>query len=172
MVKQANIFFRIDDGLKQRIVRAAHQTGVSMSEFIEEAATKAVERLEKRCQMASATSNAGPAHMHGGVPTFFRSLCATASRGGDHGYTRVGFQLAQHVGGEVPYTDGTDDWAYEVVRLNKAVSIKNAADRRKATLAWFDEHFPRIMKLIPRRRRRLFVEGVDEYVDRFGEFQA
>jgi uncharacterized protein (DUF1778 family) len=69
MVKQHNLIVRVDEEAKQRIKKAAHAAGKSMTAFVLENAMQAVEKLERSRPRESRVNR-------GACPTFFsRVLC-------------------------------------------------------------------------------------------------
>lgn len=92
----------------------------------------------------------------GGVPTFFRASCHTASRGGKDGYTDAGYTLAYHLHRLVPYEVDHEEWQAAVEQFTE---LLDSEDDEKA-LTWLSDHYPRCMALVPERRRAAFLDGV------------
>jgi hypothetical protein len=90
-----------------------------------------------------------------------RVSCASAAAGGSGGYEIVGFSLASALGSEVPYDLDDDEWADEIERIGKAID----GDDDAGVWQWFQAHFPKMMKLVPTRRRESFVAGVRRAYD-------
>ena len=158
VAKSELICFRVKPEMKQRIEAAALRKGQSVTTFLLQTVERAVGRVEKM----------GPAKSvsHQGVPTFFRALCAEARRGGEWGYSRAGHELARHLGSELPYDLEPEEWQEELNELAALLQPDNPEDReREAVLAWFREHYPKCVELVPPRGRRKFVEGVYRAAD-------
>lgn len=95
-----------------------------------------------------------------GVPTFFRACCREAAlQRNNLDYSHPGYHLMLHVERLRPDDADPEEWANEVngyyEQLDSDESVSAAT-----VLVWFTEHFPRCLAVIPRRRRRKFVEGV------------
>ena len=89
-----------------------------------------------------------------GVPSFFRGCCHDASRGGTQTYSNAGWALANNIERMIPYGMDRDEWRESVDRLLEKL------DDDAAALDWFIVHFSKCMKLVPRRRHSVFIEGV------------
>lgn len=114
---------------------------------------QAVERVERA---AKAPKNK-VVKERGGLPTFFRALCATASAGGESGYVGAGYELARHLSDHMGYELDEDETQAQLSALNEA--LRTGADD-KVIVSWFKENLPRCMDLVPTRRHRMFVNGV------------
>lgn len=141
------IVLRISTDDKTVIKNAADANGKSLTTFIVEASRKQADRSAKH----------PPARgVHGGLPTWFRATCREAAHGGALGYENVGWKLAGSVGGEIPIDIETDDWVEEVKVLTDLL-----ADREDESVwKWFKQHYPRLIALVPTRRRDQFLDGV------------
>lgn len=100
--------------------------------------------------------------VHGGCPSWFRASCHSAGQGGRNSYRRVGQSLLRGLASEVPYDSDWDEWYGALDDLDTTLA-KGDAD---AALVWFDVHLPRLMTLVPARRRDVFISGV---VEQYGE---
>jgi Protein of unknown function (DUF1778) len=166
MAKTETIIVRIDPDAKRRIEAAAKQRGQSVTTFLLEAAEKAARKVESM-PVARPTGR-------GACPTWFLATCREASRGGSWGYEVAGRKLAAALSAEQPWDLDEGEWTTQMERLAELV-LPTDPDRPNmfathlrddtAVLAWFDEHFPRCMKLVPMRRRSQFVEGVYQAAD-------
>jgi hypothetical protein len=96
----------------------------------------------------------------GACPTYFRALCFEARRGGDEGYAAAGHQLTGHLT-ELVDGDSPGEVAAKLVEL--AGRIRRRDDPR--VIEWFERELPRCTALVPRRRRRTFLQGVYRMVD-------
>jgi hypothetical protein len=91
-----------------------------------------------------------------GIPTFIRAHCRTASKGGSGGYSEAGFHLGYHVRDLEPYDIETEDWlAVIVFELHPLIEVEND----DAVIAWCVRRYPRVMAMVPTRRRASFVAG-------------
>jgi len=107
--------------------------------------------------LQSTSIDAAVSHgVHTGIPGCFKGWCWTASRGGNSGYETVGYQLACSVGQEIPYDLEQVEWTDEIDAL---LALLNTDDR-DAVMNWFDRHYPRMMKLIPKKRRAQLFNGI------------
>ena len=121
-----------------------------MTEFVIAAAAKAAERNKPR--------NHGT---HRGVPSFFRAHCMTAKTtgGGAATYGNAAHELTRHLESLQPYDIATDDWYGELQELAALVQTASGPDV-DAVWNWFRRHFPNAMRLVPSRRKSVFVDGV------------
>lgn len=147
VAKDGVMIMRVNPEVKERIEEAARLSGLSVTSFVIGAAMKAAEQAIKKGQQ--------PAKF-GGVPSFFRALCSEASRGGSMGYARAGYELARHADNLAPDVSEMSEWLPEVEKLNSLCE----SDDRAGIYAWFVQHYPRCMELVPSRRREQFVDGV------------
>ena len=78
-----------------------------------------------------------------------------ASRGGDRGYGWAGQTLLGAAADLI-------EWEKPEEFDEKAEELKDAIHRGDddGILGWFDRELPRCMALIPKRRRRMFLDGV------------
>ena len=151
---------RISTENKATIKEAATIVGKSLTTFITDAALKQAKQVERR----------PPARgVHGGVPSWFRATCYEASKGGAGGYKIAGYKLASSLGKESPHDIEDDEWSEEIEKLKGLldVAVKRSShgpytriDDGAPVIAWFTEHYPKAMALVPARRRDQFVAGV------------
>lgn len=97
-----------------------------------------------------------PPGVFAGCPTFLRALCRTASRGGDGGYGEPGFHLGYHARHLAPYDVEDDEW-FDLVTAEVQPLVDGGDDA--PLLAWVARRFPRVMALVPARRRGAFAAG-------------
>lgn len=91
-----------------------------------------------------------------GVPSFFRACCHEAASQSDGlNYAHSGFHLMRHLPDRIPHGAERREWMEELSYLDKLFEDEEF----DLALRWFTEHFPRCMNLVPRRRRRKFIEG-------------
>jgi hypothetical protein len=161
------VCFRASPQEKARFEAAAERSGQSLTTFLREAALRASARAE--------AARAVVDRAHKGVPTFFRASCWEASRGGEWGYRGPGYTLARHLAAQAPSAMNEDEWARELEALGAILDgffpagfdtiddpdeLAEDEEVSAPILRWFDQHYPKCMKLVPRRRRRQFVAGV------------
>jgi hypothetical protein len=147
MTKEEAIVLRISTEDKATIKAAADSVSKSLTTFIIDAALKEAGQVARRPPAKG---------VHGGVPSWFRATCYEASKGGTGGYEIAGFKLAAAVGSESPYDLEGDEWADEIDKLKALLD----SDDDKPVIAWFVQHYPKMMALVPARRRDQFVAGV------------
>lgn len=150
MAKSEGIVMRVSKETKQRIESAAAKVGKSVTTFMLEAAEKEVRRVEAMKPTKG---------RHTGVPTYFRLLCREASAGGAYSYATAARELSRHLhGSEMPWDVDEDEWAGQVCELvGKIVD-----DDAEGVWDWFQEHYPKCMAIVPKRRWEQFVRGVYE----------
>lgn len=97
-----------------------------------------------------------------GIPSFLRALAPEAKRGGSNGYRWFGFELARH----------TDDLASDDYESNddfevRLGELRGHVDTRdwEAVWLWYKQEYPKVMALVPDRRKDSFLEGVFEAVE-------
>ncbi|MCK6478843.1 MAG: hypothetical protein L6R43_01470 [Planctomycetes bacterium] len=93
-----------------------------------------------------------------GVPTFFRACCYEARGGGRESYKWAGWHLANSLSQGVPYDISWDEWPSILEDLTQALE----RDDFDAAWKWFEDHMPKCAVLVPRKRRRKFIEGVQK----------
>ena len=160
MVKDDTILIRIEADAKERFTAAASSRGESLTAFILKACISRAKSTEKST-MVKTMARAS----FGGVPSYFRGLCFTASQGGEFGYDVVGQRFAQNLPGMVPYDVEDEAWAEQVQELE---SMINEDGDPESVVDWFEEYFPKCMDLVPPRRRERFAIGVIEHVQKNG----
>ena len=146
MVKDGSVYLRIEEKTKVHIEEAARLKGRTLTSFMVGAAEKMADKV---------MANPSTRGRHAGIPSFFRNCCREASSGGE-GYAIAAYHLCLHLDSEYPYDLELDEWSAEVDRLLKLLS----GDDDEGVWRWFTAHYPRAMKLVPRRRRQQFVVGV------------
>jgi hypothetical protein len=147
VAKAEVLVLRISTEDKATIKAASERLGKSLTTFITEAASKRAREIQKRPPGRG---------VHSGVPSFFKACCFEAARGGTGGYDVPGWHLTAALGGQAPYDLDEDEWHDELEKLEQLLS----GDDDNAVFAWFEQHYPRCMVLIPARRREQFVVGV------------
>jgi hypothetical protein len=111
-----------------------------------------------------------------GIPSFFRSLCRSVKRqlNTEHrhitgSYSHPAYELSRHLADRLqPGELDREHWETELAKLGALLRPADPAGpeagpgrRTDAGIGdWFQEHYPRCMALIPRRRRHQFVAGV------------
>jgi hypothetical protein len=150
MAKTDVLMMRIEGATKERIKKAADHAGQTMSTFVGLALMERADRVLAR--------------KRGLLPTYFKALAARAATGGQGSWKAVGHDFAQGCVPDLMADIGDAEGAKEIRRLERiadkrAPSLPNGDDLAEI-LAWFDEHFPRCMELVPARRRTAFAAGV------------
>jgi hypothetical protein len=150
-VKDRTINIRVDKKAHEAIKRAAEALGQSITTFVLESAKREAQRKKP---------TATP-------PSFFRARIAEARQGGTGGYEEAGFQLAIHVHQYLSDEHDDDQREAALERLDAGLSD----DDDEAVLEWFQEELPKLVKLVPTRRRAQFLKGVRRAWedDRIGE---
>src|SRR5262249_54179227 len=148
---------RMGAGTKDTIERAARARGVSMSTFVVDACEKEAKRLTKRPPSKQQS--------FGGVPTFFRALCATAAAGGGQGYAVAGYELARHTASLLSQNTDTDGEEKELEARLTQLEEAWRQDDEAAVVHWYAREFPRCVQLVPARRRRSFARGALNFAD-------
>lgn len=97
-----------------------------------------------------------------GVPSTVRYVIEDAKRGGSgphaRSYRDAGWHFANLVTSSEPDAFDETEWQQEVGKLLDAIGRDDDA----AIIAWCVEYYPRVMALIPRRRREQFLRGIYE----------
>ena len=143
--KHGSIFIRVEEQVKSQIEAAARRKGLTLTTFILDAAEKAADRV-----LAKPLPR-----QHSGVPSFFRCCCQEATKGGP-GYSNAAYQLCVNLASQQPHGVESDEWEKEVEDLSQLAETND----KEAIWSWFQERFPKAMKLVPGRRAHQFVAGV------------
>jgi len=100
-----------------------------------------------------------------GIPSFFRACCADVKCQRLHvGYEHPARELTRHL--EDPFTCCPEDLDFDVWdNLLERLGILIRQRDDKGIEAWFVEHFPKCMALVPKRRRNQFLSGVYDAVE-------
>jgi hypothetical protein len=93
---------------------------------------------------------------HSGIPTFFRDRCREVSSGRKYTYAYPGYHLAMHLWSQKPNDLKEAEWTDRIESLYGFIDNSD----HKGVWKWFWEHFPKCMKLIPKRRMEQFLSGV------------
>jgi hypothetical protein len=144
MVRGSSILIRVEPELKRQIEEAARASGLTLSTFVLDAATVAVEKVRKNSRKTA----------FGGIPGFFRASIEEAKRGGSGGYETAGWQLANSLDSTIAGDLTLAQWQREIGALMKEI------DDDDAVWAWFSSKFPKCMGLVPTRRKDQFLAGV------------
>ncbi len=158
--KEEIVIVRMATEDKKQIADAAKKRGESITNFI----TNTVLKEAKKVQVIKEASmeNTVTRPTHGGIPTFFKALCMTASEGGAHNYRYVGYSFGAATEGEIPWDADYDEWWKMLDEVRKY--IKN--EDRKNIWQWYKNVYPNAMKLLPARRKDSFIDGILEaYTD-------
>ncbi len=150
-----SILLRISEDDKAKIKAAADVVGTTITGFVREAALKRVAR--------TAMPNDG---VRSSMPAWFRTMCAAAAQGGSTGYDAAGYKLAASLAASPPNTIDGDDWQREIRRLKEEIL---AEGDREGVWTWMQYHYPKLMDLVPPRRKEQLIDGVIR-ADQNGEF--
>jgi hypothetical protein len=163
MAKRATIILRVDGEKKMRFEEAAGRAGLTLTSFLLKGAERHARELEKKGAARDTNREATKTGKPGACPAFFRMTCLEAGRGGNHGYDWAGRTLVKSAPGLV-------EWRTAKELKDKFLALRGAIERRDdaGVLGWFDGELPRCMALIPRRRRKVFLDGVYREVDETG----
>ena len=145
--KEATIVLRVSAELKAAITAAAEQLGVPLATFVTDSA------LKRALQLRNSSASAGQGEP---VPADFRALCKEAVKGTANGYATPGWHLAALVGAHRVVGMDDETWSRQVDALKALL----ANGDNEAAWAWFKQHFPHCMALVPGRRREQFLYGV------------
>lgn len=150
-----NILLRISEDEKAQIKAAADVVGTTLTRFVVQAALKRAAR--------TSMPNDG---VRSSMPAWFRAICSAAAQGGSTGYDAAGYKLAASLATSAPNTIDGDEWQREIRRLKEEVL---AQGDRKGIWMWMQYHYPKLMELVPPRRKEQLVDGVIRAYQR-GEF--
>ena len=146
--KTAFLQLRVSTEFKARIAAAAELHAQSISSFISEAILVAIAETKRAKPVATKVIR--------GVPKFFVACCAEAQRGGGGNYSIPGYHLASALASEMPDKMEPAKWEKEIEQLRGFLDHQD----RTAAWGWFKEHFPKLMVLVPNRRKEAFLGGV------------
>lgn len=149
------LLLRISQEDKGKISEAATRRGESLTTFVRRVCLREADNELKKEAKKMEQVETRPKHT--GVPSFFRSCCLEATRGGESGYWNAGWHLAIHTEEEMPYDIEDDEqWEEMLDELREAASN----DDVDAVWDWYCKVFPKCMELVPIRRKDQFVNGV------------
>jgi len=141
---------------KNKIASAAKKQGGSITYFVTQTALKEAKKVLSKKEEDIMKTMTRP--VHGGVPTFFRALCFTASHGGTHSYKDAGYSFGMATEGEMPFGADYDEWNKMLEEVQGYIENED----RENIWRWYREVYPQAMRLIPNRRRESFVDGILE----------
>lgn len=149
------LILRVKSEDKTKIASAARKQGQSITNFITYIALKEANKiLRKEREMGKTIERP----VHGGIPTFFRALCLTASQGGSHSYKDAGYSFGIATEGEMLYDAGTDEWQKMLQEVSKYIENEN----RDGIWRWYKKVYPKAMTLVPNNRKSNFIDGILE----------
>jgi len=158
--KEGMLVVRMATEDKKQIANAARKRGESITNFITSTALKEARKVLAR-QEANMEKTITRS-THGGIPTFFRALCMTASKGGEHSYKYVGYSFGAATSSEIPWDASYDEWENMLEEVRRYIENED----RESIWQWYKDVYPSAMKLIPARRKDSFVDGILEgYTD-------
>jgi hypothetical protein len=145
------ILLRISTENKARIKAAADIAGKSLTTFLVEAAVK-------RAAKTTSKNTVPSQGVRGSLPAWFRVICNEAAQGGSIGYGAAGYKLAASVAGVPPVSLESNEWKWqeEISLLQDLLSEGN----RAGVWDWIEFHYPKLMALVPTRRKEQFIDGV------------
>jgi len=153
--KTTTLIIRMAIEDKEKVTIAAAKQGLSITEFVTSATlNKAKAVLLKQKNIMENNDIRRPTH--GGIPTYFRALCYTASKGGEQGYNWVGFSFSQDTESEVPSDADSEQWREMLGQIQKYIEYR---DEENIWL-WYKKTYPKALALIPAKRRKSFVRGI------------
>ncbi|MBI5764283.1 MAG: hypothetical protein HZA51_12245 [Planctomycetes bacterium] len=151
MAKNETLIMRIDAERKKKLAERSARLGISVTAFVVKAIDQELSITEKK-SMQSVQA------VFGGVPSFFRACCMTASTGGAGCYAVAAYELTRHLLDLCPHDTDQHEWHDLVNELSQL-------EKEEEVLEWFDEHMPKCMKLVPKRRRQSFYKGFRQFED-------
>ena len=101
--------------------------------------------------------------VYGNPPSFFKAACIEASKGGIGSYYNVGCLFAKSIHQLAPYTLNMEEWDQEIDILKKNVLSKRGGE----VLHWLNQVYPKLMKLVPSKRRTQFLDGFCYGIDNY-----
>src|SRR4051794_31659563 len=107
------------------------------------------------------TTKTGKPRGKGACPSWLFARWYEIRNGGSQGYKDFGSELVRAAVGLELYEDTEDVWQAKIEKLE---ALFGEGDDN-GILAWFDENVPRIMTLVPSRRRGQLIEGVYERLE-------
>jgi hypothetical protein len=157
--KKEILILRMTPEDKKKITGAAERQGRSITEFVTQTALKEANKILLRKERNMETTVTRPSH--GGVPTFFRALCFTASQGGTHSYKDAGYSFGMATEGEIPSDANWDEWNKMLEGVRRYIEKKD----REGIWQWYRRVYPHAMELVPNRKKDVFVDGILEAYD-------
>jgi hypothetical protein len=150
MVRDKRIVIRVSAEDKANLEDAAKARSQSITSFLVEAGKK---EAAKKPRVSSAGFR--------GIPTNIKAGLYEAQHGGTNGYFWVGKRLAAQLESLVPYDMDFDQWDRYIDDLHGMVSRGDDPE----TWAWLKRFFPRVMQLVPSRRKEQFLKGLYSYAE-------
>src|SRR5690242_20178710 len=102
------ICIRVTEEEREMFQSAAERRTKTLTQFIKDAAIDAAKKPVKPVRGR---------HAHTGLPAYMRASIYHASRGGAVSYRDVGWNLAIHLTGEIPFSATEDEWLDELNAL-------------------------------------------------------
>jgi hypothetical protein len=100
----------------------------------------------------------------GACPSYLFARWREIREGGVMGYRDFGYEVMRVVPSLDPWRVDDEEWGRRLGRLRDLVEARDDS----AVLGWFDVEVPRIMTLVPSRRRGQFLVGLYEVVESEG----
>jgi len=150
MVRDKRIVIRVSAEDKADLEAAAKARSQSITSFLVEAGKK---EAVKKPRVSSAGFR--------GVPTNILASLYEARHGGTNGYYWVSKKFTAQLESNVPYDLDSDQWDRCIDDLHGMVSRGNDLE----IWAWLKRFFPRVMQLVPSRRREQFLKGLYAFAE-------
>lgn len=148
MSKNAVIVIRVERRVKEMIKEGAQREKKSITDFI--ISSTIGEGIASPRNLSSMPSFRG-------VPSWFAGLCAEARQGGASNYSSVGYEFGRHM---AQMLEGSSkEVGNKVEELSELLNVKLTERDPKEVIKWLRKEFPRIISLIPTKRRESFLKG-------------
>lgn len=87
-----------------------------------------------------------------------RARCREGSVGGSDSYRHVAHTMYRSLVRLEPYDLDHAEWTAEIDKLDRHIDRCDSA----AVWEWFNDRYPNVMQLVPKRKHDVFVRGVCE----------
>jgi len=101
-------------------------------------------------------TNQGKPTGYGACPTYLFARWHECRRGGEKGYRDFGYALMRGAAGAAPDDFDDDDWQMKLDELESLFDNEDDA----GIISWFERYLPRLMSLVPARRRHQLLAGM------------
>ncbi len=157
--KSVMVCVRVAPAYRARLDRAARRVGQNTADFVRSSLDRSIDEAEAK----------DPVQSQMGFPSYFAARCQEAARGGSGGYAAAGYCLANHIADEQPRDLDDEEWEQEQANLHQLVFPTDPRSPNRPAphlrddeevLFWFLDTYPKMMKLVPRRRHTQFLQGI------------